>query len=110
MIGGTCGLLALIIPEITGGGFSIIPCIRVAGGYSLTALLLFLLRTIHHHYQLLLRLHGGIFAPIALGTLFGSAFWINGNLSFPDYQIQIGALLLLEWIAFICRNVKESTN
>lgn len=63
VIGGACGLLALIIPEITGGGFSIIPALS-AGGYSLTALLLFfVLRTITTIISFSSGAPGGIFAP-----------------------------------------------
>ncbi|SUC39400.1 chloride channel protein [Proteus mirabilis] len=63
VIGGACGLLALIIPEITGGGFSIIPALS-AGGYSLTALLIFfVLRTITTIISFSSGAPGGIFAP-----------------------------------------------
>ncbi len=107
VIGGTCGLLALIIPEITGGGFSIIPALS-AGGYSLTALLIFfVLRTITTIISFSSGAPGGIFAPtLALGTLFGSAFGLMATYLFPDYQIQIGTFAIAGMGALFAATVR----
>ena len=107
VIGGACGLLALIIPEITGGGFSIIPALS-AGGYSLTALLLFfVLRTITTIISFSSGAPGGIFAPtLALGTLFGSAFGLMATYLFPDYQIQIGTFAIAGMGALFAATVR----
>ncbi|UDN35063.1 H(+)/Cl(-) exchange transporter ClcA [Proteus sp. NMG38-2] len=107
IIGGLCGLLALIIPEITGGGFSIIPTLS-AGQYSLIALLLFfILRTITSIISFASGAPGGIFAPtLALGTLFGSAFGLMATLLFPDYQIQIGTFAIAGMGALFAATVR----
>ena len=107
VIGGACGLLALIIPEITGGGFSIIPALS-AGGYSLTALLIFfVLRTITTIISFSSGAPGGIFAPtLALGTLFGSAFGLMATYLFPDYQIQIGTFAIAGMGALFAATVR----
>ncbi|MCM2367175.1 H(+)/Cl(-) exchange transporter ClcA [Proteus terrae] len=107
IIGGLCGLLALIIPEITGGGFSIIPALST-GQYSLIALLLFfVLRTITSIISFASGAPGGIFAPtLALGTLFGSAFGLTATLLFPDYQIQIGTFAIAGMGALFAATVR----
>ncbi|CRL62246.1 H(+)/Cl(-) exchange transporter ClcA [Proteus vulgaris] len=107
IIGGLCGLLALIIPEITGGGFNIIPALST-GQYSLIALLLFfILRTITSIISFASGAPGGIFAPtLALGTLFGSAFGLMATLLFPDYQIQIGTFAIAGMGALFAATVR----
>ncbi|WP_246745236.1 chloride channel protein, partial [Vibrio cholerae] len=75
MIGGCFGLLLLYVPELTGGGISLIPTIT-NGGYGAGILLLLFVGRI---FTTLLCFGsgapGGIFAPmLALGTLFGYAF------------------------------------
>ncbi|SUC02356.1 chloride channel protein [Proteus penneri] len=99
--------MALIIPEITGGGFSIIPALST-GQYSLIALLLFfILRTITSIISFASGAPGGIFAPtLALGTLFGSAFGLTATLLFPDYQIQIGTFAIAGMGALFAATVR----
>ncbi|MEX5486701.1 H(+)/Cl(-) exchange transporter ClcA [Proteus mirabilis] len=106
VIGGACGLLALIIPEITGGGFSIIPALS-AGGYSLTALLIFLCYAPSPPLSASPQVHQEEFCPtLALGTLFGSAFGLMATYLFPDYQIQIGTFAIAGMGALFAATVR----
>lgn len=107
IIGGLCGVLTLVIPEITGGGFSLIPALST-GQYSLLALLIFfILRTITSIISFASGAPGGIFAPtLALGTLFGSAFGLTATLLFPDYQIEIGTFAIAGMGALFAATVR----
>lgn len=107
VIGALCGGLALIIPEITGGGFDLIPALS-SGQYSLIALLIFfVLRTITSIVSFASGAPGGIFAPtLALGTLFGSAFGLSATLLFPQYQIEIGTFAIAGMGALFAATVR----
>ncbi|OAT45683.1 H+/Cl- exchange transporter [Proteus hauseri ATCC 700826] len=107
IIGGLCGVLALVIPEITGGGFSLIPALS-GGQYSLVALLIFfVLRTITSIISFASGAPGGIFAPtLALGTLFGSAFGLTATILFPEYQIEIGTFAIAGMGALFAATVR----
>lgn len=107
VIGGLCGLLALIIPEITGGGFDLIPALS-SGQYSLIALLIFfVLRIITSIVSFASGAPGGIFAPtLALGTLFGSAFGLIANMLFPEYHIEVGTFAIAGMGALFAATVR----
>lgn len=107
MIGGLCGVLALIIPEITGGGFDLIPALS-NGQYSLIALLIFfVLRVITSIISFASGAPGGIFAPtLTLGTLFGSAFGLTATMLFPHYQIEIGTFAIAGMGALFAATVR----
>ena len=82
LIGGSCGVLGLIQPAASGGGFNLIP-IAAAGNFSVGLLLfIFIARVITTLLCFSSGAPGGIFAPmLALGTLLGTAF---GMAATPD--------------------------
>ena len=89
LIGGLCGIAGLYWPQVTGGGFAVIPDVA-ALHYSLTGILMiFLFRVLTTVICFSSGAPGGIFAPtLALGTLFGSFFGYAAMLLFPQYQIE----------------------
>ena len=87
LLGGMCGLLALIHGEAVGGGFALIP-IAVAGNFSIGMLLfIFVARVITTLLCFGSGAPGGIFAPmLALGTILGTAFGLSCAHFFPTVQ------------------------
>ena len=75
VLGGCFGLLLLYLPELTGGGITLIPT-ATNGDYSISILLiLFLARVATTLLCFGSGAPGGIFAPmLAMGTLFGTFF------------------------------------
>lgn len=88
LIGGTCGVLGLMAPALSGGGFALIP-IASAGNYGLSALLfIFLIRVAMTLLCFSSGAPGGIFAPmLSLGTVLGMAFGAASMAIFPHYQL-----------------------
>ena len=84
LIGGSCGVLGLIQPTASGGGFNLIP-IAAAGNFSVGLLLfIFIARVITTLLCFSSGAPGGIFAPmLALGTLLGTAFGMAAPPLFP---------------------------
>ncbi|XKD91832.1 chloride channel protein [Morganella morganii] len=91
--GGLCGIAGLYRPQVTGGGFAVIPDVT-ALHYSLTGILMiFLFRVLTTVICFSSGAPGGIFAPTpAPGTLFGSFSGYAAMLLFPQYQIDTGNL------------------
>lgn len=89
ILGGFCGILGLIQPEATGGGFGLIP-LAAAGKYTLGMLLfIFVVRVATTLLCFASGAPGGIFAPmLALGTLLGTAFGTASLAMFPQYGIE----------------------
>lgn len=96
LIGGVCGVLALVQSSVVGGGFNMIP-IAIAGNYSLSMLLyLFLARLVISLLCFSSGAPGGIFAPIlALGTLLGMSFGMFSALWLPEYNLPMGVFALV---------------
>jgi CIC family chloride channel protein len=95
LIGGLCGVLALVQGATVGGGFNMIP-IATAGNYSLNMLLfLFVVRVVTSLLCFSSGAPGGIFAPIlALGTLLGITYGTLCTLWFPEYDLPLGVFAL----------------
>ncbi len=96
VLGGVFGVLVLLAPELTAGGFAFIPD-AISGKYAFGALLLiFVLRFIGSIVCFSSGAPGGIFAPtLALGTILGVLFGMMSQHYFPHYQIQLGALAII---------------
>ncbi|MCS3433157.1 H(+)/Cl(-) exchange transporter ClcA [Klebsiella sp. BIGb0407] len=96
LIGGACGVLALLQSSVVGGGFNMIP-IATAGNYSLSMLLyLFLARLVISLLCFSSGAPGGIFAPIlALGTLLGMSFGTFSAMWLPEYNLPMGVFALV---------------
>jgi chloride channel protein, CIC family len=91
LLGGCFGLTLLYIPELTGGGISLIPTITNGGYTANVLLLLFLGRILTTLLCFGSGAPGGIFAPmLALGTLFGYAFGLIAENLLPGIQIDPG--------------------
>lgn len=107
VIGGGCGVLGLIIPEIAGGGFTLIP-LAVGGHYAIGMLvLLFLARVIMTLLCFCSGAPGGIFAPmLALGTLLGTAFGEASAALFPLYHLDVGTFAVAGMGALLAASVR----
>ncbi|WP_145526897.1 H(+)/Cl(-) exchange transporter ClcA [Yersinia rohdei] len=107
LLGGMCGLLALIHGEAVGGGFSLIP-IAAAGNYSIGMLLfIFIARVITTLLCFGSGAPGGIFAPmLALGTILGTAFGLSCAHFFPEYSIDAGTFAIAGMGALFAASVR----
>lgn len=107
LLGGCFGLTLLYIPELTGGGISLIPSITT-GEYGATLLLLlFLGRVITTLLCFGSGAPGGIFAPmLALGTLFGYAFGLITQSWFPELNIEPGMFAIAGMGALFAATVR----
>lgn len=107
VLGGVCGLLGILQPELVGGGFSLIP-LAAAGKYSLGMLLfIFIARIITTLLCFASGAPGGIFAPmLALGTLLGTAFGVAAAAWFPQYAIQPGTFAIAGMGALFAATVR----
>ncbi|CNI74034.1 H(+)/Cl(-) exchange transporter ClcA [Yersinia vastinensis] len=107
LLGGMCGLLALIHGEAVGGGFALIP-IAVAGNFSIGMLLLiFIARVITTLLCFGSGAPGGIFAPmLALGTILGTAFGLSCAHFFPQYGIDAGTFAIAGMGALFAASVR----
>ncbi len=107
LIGGCFGLMLLYVPELTGGGISMIPTIT-NGGYAAGILLvLFLGRIFTTLVCFGSGAPGGIFAPmLALGTLFGYAFGLIAHSMFPELDIQPGMFAIAGMGALFAATVR----
>jgi len=106
-IGGLCGVLGLIVPEISGGGFTLIP-IAAAGNYTAGMLLfIFIARVITTLLCFSSGAPGGIFAPmLALGTLLGTAFGMACAEIFPLYHLEAGTFAIAGMGALLAASVR----
>ncbi|AHM75680.2 H(+)/Cl(-) exchange transporter ClcA [Yersinia hibernica] len=107
LLGGMCGLLALIHGEAVGGGFALIP-IAVAGNYSIGMLLfIFVARVVTTLLCFGSGAPGGIFAPmLALGTILGTAFGLSCAHFFPEYAIDAGTFAIAGMGALFAASVR----
>ncbi|QHB31470.1 H(+)/Cl(-) exchange transporter ClcA [Yersinia canariae] len=107
LLGGMCGLLALIHGEAVGGGFALIP-IAVAGNFSIGMLLfIFVARVITTLLCFGSGAPGGIFAPmLALGTILGTAFGLSCAHFFPEYSIDAGTFAIAGMGALFAASVR----
>ncbi|GAB80966.1 H(+)/Cl(-) exchange transporter ClcA [Shimwellia blattae] len=107
VIGGICGVLALVEPAAAGGGFNLIP-IAAAGNYSVGLLMfIFIARIITTLLCFASGAPGGIFAPmLALGTLLGTAFGMLCALWFPGYGLNVGTFAIAGMGALFAASVR----
>ncbi|MGL4432966.1 MAG: H(+)/Cl(-) exchange transporter ClcA [Plesiomonas shigelloides] len=107
VIGGTCGLLALLVPEVSGDGMSLV-LIAAKGNFTITALLLiFFARVITTLMCFCSGAPGGIFAPsLAIGTLFGTAFGTLATMLFPQYNLEIATFSIAGMGALFAATVR----
>ncbi|WES69364.1 H(+)/Cl(-) exchange transporter ClcA [Superficieibacter sp. HKU1] len=107
LIGGMCGLIGLIDPEATGGGFSLIP-LALAGHYTVGLLLvIFITRVVTTLLCFCSGAPGGIFAPmLALGTLLGTAFGMTAAGIFPAYHLDAGTFAIAGMGALLAASVR----
>lgn len=107
VIGGCCGVLGLIAPALSGGGFALIP-IATAGNYTVGALLfIFLIRVATTLLCFSSGAPGGIFAPmLALGTLLGMAFGSASAAIFPHYQLDAGTFAIAGMGALLAASLR----
>jgi CIC family chloride channel protein len=95
ILGGGCGILALVQQAAIGGGFALIPIVAT-GNYTLGMLvLIFIVRMATTLLCFGSGAPGGIFAPmLALGTVLGTAFGMASSHWFPDYGLQAGTFAI----------------
>ncbi|ARU95103.1 H(+)/Cl(-) exchange transporter ClcA [Tatumella citrea] len=107
IIGGTCGALTLLFPELTGGGSLLIP-LAAKGEYGLAMLLtLFILRMLMTLLCFCSGAPGGIFAPmLSLGTLLGTALGVLATSMFPEYHLQAGTFAIAGMGALFAASVR----
>ncbi|WBU48596.1 H(+)/Cl(-) exchange transporter ClcA [Kosakonia pseudosacchari] len=107
VIGGGCGVLGLIAPALSGGGFALIP-IATAGNYTVGALLfIFLIRVATTLLCFSSGAPGGIFAPmLALGTVLGMAFGSASAAIFPHYQLDAGTFAIAGMGALLAASLR----
>lgn len=107
LIGGSCGVLGLIQPAASGGGFNLIP-IAAAGNFSVGLLLfIFIARVITTLLCFSSGAPGGIFAPmLALGTLLGTAFGMAATPLFPAYHLDGGTFAIAGMGALLAASVR----
>ena len=107
LIGGSCGVLGLIQPAASGGGFNLIP-IAAAGNFSVGLLLfIFIARVITTLLCVSSGAPGGIFAPmLALGTLLGTAFGMAATPLFPAYHLDAGTFAIAGMGALLAASVR----
>ncbi|CRG49217.1 chloride channel protein [Yersinia wautersii] len=107
LLGGVCGLLALLHGNAVGGGFALIP-IAAAGNFSIGMLLfIFIARVITTLLCFGSGAPGGIFAPmLALGTILGTAFGLSCAHFFPQYGIEAGTFAIAGMGALFAASVR----
>ncbi len=107
LIGGSCGVLGLIQPAASGGGFNLIP-IAAAGNFSVGLLLfIFIARVITTLLCFSSGAPGGIFAPmLALGTLLGTEFGMAATPLFPAYHLDAGTFAIAGMGALLAASVR----
>jgi chloride channel protein, CIC family len=107
LLAGTFGLLTMFLPEITGGGFDLVPNLmnEFYGFYPL--LILFALRLIATILCFGSGAPGGIFSPtIALGAILGVLFGIMAKTIFPEYDIQLSTCAVLGMAGLFAASIR----
>ncbi len=107
IIGGSCGLLTLCFPAMTGGGLTLIPQ-AFSGHYGYAMLLtIFLLRMATTLISFCSGAPGGIFAPmLSLGTLLGTVLGMTAAALFPEYHLQTGTFAIAGMGALFAASVR----
>ncbi|WP_075182381.1 H(+)/Cl(-) exchange transporter ClcA [Pantoea sp. 1.19] len=107
LLGGICGVLAVVKPALVGGGYALIP-LAAEGHYGISALLLiFLLRMVMTILCFGSGAPGGIFAPmLALGTLLGTAYGTLCAAWFPQYELQTATFAIAGMGALFAASVR----
>ena len=107
LLGGGCGILALLFAPGAGGGSELIPQ-AVHGVFPFTLLLIiFLVRLMTTLLCFGSGAPGGIFAPmLALGTLLGTAFGVVMSDLFPFYHLEAGTFAIAGMGALFAASVR----
>ena len=107
LLGGGCGILALLFAPGAGGGSSLIPQ-AVHGVFPFALLLVvFLVRLVTTLLCFGSGAPGGIFAPmLALGTLLGTAFGVAMTDLFPFYHLEAGTFAIAGMGALFAASVR----
>jgi CIC family chloride channel protein len=107
LLGGSCGILALLFAPGAGGGSELIPQ-AVHGVFPFTLLLIiFLVRLVTTLLCFGSGAPGGIFAPmLALGTLLGTAFGVVMSDLFPFYHLEAGTFAIAGMGALFAASVR----
>ncbi|MBK5013321.1 MULTISPECIES: H(+)/Cl(-) exchange transporter ClcA [Pantoea] len=107
LLGGGCGILALLFAPGAGGGSELIPQ-AVHGVFPFTLLLLiFMVRLVTTLLCFGSGAPGGIFAPmLALGTLLGTAFGVAMTDLFPLYHLDAGTFAIAGMGALFAASVR----
>ncbi len=107
VIGGSCGLIALYLPEIVGDGFNVIHSWS-HHPYTLQLIILFLiLRFFTSIISFSSGAPGGIFSPLlALGTLSGALFGDMVTTLFPQYELEAGIFAIAGMGALFAATVR----
>ncbi|MGF1727726.1 H(+)/Cl(-) exchange transporter ClcA [Photobacterium nomapromontoriensis] len=107
VLGGCFGLLLLYLPELTGGGLTIIPS-ATNGDYGISILLLLFLARLGTTLLCFgSGAPGGIFAPmLALGTLFGTFFGMLAQQMFPELGLEPGMFAIAGMGALFAATVR----
>lgn len=107
LIGGSCGLIALYLPNTVGEGFNVIHSWS-HGTFTLKLLLiLFILRFFTSIVSFSSGAPGGIFSPLlALGTLSGAFFGEYAADLFPNYGLEAGIFAIAGMGALFAATVR----
>lgn len=90
LLAGTFGILSVIIPEMTGGGFALLPNIVDGMTMFYPLMIILFLRFIATILCFGSGAPGGIFSPtIALGAIMGVLFGMIAQPIFPHYEIEL---------------------
>ena len=107
LIGGSCGLIALYLPNTVGEGFNVIHSWS-HGAFTIKLLLiLFILRFFTSIVSFSSGAPGGIFSPLlALGTLSGALFGDYAAALFPNYGLEAGIFAIAGMGALFAATVR----
>ena len=95
-LAGSFGLLSVFFPEVTGGGFTLVPNIMDELYSFYPLVIIFCLRLIATTLCFGSGAPGGIFSPtIALGAILGVLFGTMARFMFPEYDIQLSTCAVL---------------
>lgn len=107
LIGGSCGIIALYLPDVVGEGFNVIHS-WTKGSFTLQMLLiLFVIRFMTSILSFSSGAPGGIFSPLlALGTLSGAFFGGVMTELFPHYELNAGIFAIAGMGALFAATVR----
>lgn len=107
IIGGSCGLIALYLPEIVEDGFNVIHSWS-HHSFMLKFMILFLvLRFFTSIISFSSGAPGGLFSPLlAIGTLSGAIFGDVATTLFPQYELEVGVFAIAGMGALFAATVR----